>query len=138
MTRTISKNFFLRQLVAFELAAFLLLITLIWITELIDIPFLLLGAEATPVNWRESLFETLIILPLAFTIIYYTRQIFSRMRYLEGFLPICSNCKKIRDEQGNWHQLEAYIQTRSEAKFSHGICPHCAHTEYPEVFQPPD
>ena len=44
---------------------------------------------------------------------------------LNGLLPICAQCKKIRDEQGYWHQVEAYISTHSEARFTHGICPEC-------------
>jgi hypothetical protein len=137
MAGIIGRHFFSKRLIAFELLTFLFFIALIWITELIDIPFLLLGAEASPINWRESLFETLIILPLALAIVYCTRKVFSRMKYLEGLLPVCSNCKKICDDQGNWQQMESYIQKHSEARFSHGICPHCAHTKYPEVFSKP-
>ncbi|MFH0782634.1 MAG: hypothetical protein V2B20_11895 [Pseudomonadota bacterium] len=59
------------------------------------------------------------------------------MKYLEGLLPTCSSCKMVRDEQGNWLPMEEYIQNRSEARFSHGICPRCAHNNYPEVFSKP-
>ncbi len=52
---------------------------------------------------------------------------------LRGFLPICSYCKKIRDDEGYWTQLEAYITAHSEAGFSHGICPSCIKTQYPEI-----
>lgn len=45
---------------------------------------------------------------------------------LRGFLPICASCKKIRDDKGYWTQIEAYISTRTEVEFSHGICPDCA------------
>lgn len=44
---------------------------------------------------------------------------------LEGLLPICSYCKRIRNERGEWSQLEGYIEKRSAAEFSHGICPDC-------------
>ena len=50
----------------------------------------------------------------------------SRIKQLEGIIPICMYCKKIRDDQQSWHQLETYISNHSEALFSHGICPHCA------------
>jgi CheY-like chemotaxis protein len=50
----------------------------------------------------------------------------SRIRKLEGIIPICSYCKKIRDDQNNWHQLESYISDHSKALFSHGACPNCA------------
>ncbi len=49
----------------------------------------------------------------------------ARVKQLEGIIPICSYCKKIRDDQKNWHQLETYITNNSEAMFSHGICPNC-------------
>jgi hypothetical protein len=53
---------------------------------------------------------------------------------LTGLLPICARCKKIRDDQGYWNQIEAYIQEHSDAKFSHGICPNCAKRLYPEYY----
>ena len=51
---------------------------------------------------------------------------------LHGIIPICSHCKKIRDDRGSWSQIEAYISKHSEAQFSHGICPECAKKFYPE------
>jgi hypothetical protein len=55
------------------------------------------------------------------------------VKALSGMLPICSNCKKIRDDRGYWNQIEAYIQARSEAQFTHGICPDCSRVLYPEI-----
>jgi len=52
---------------------------------------------------------------------------------LSGLLPICSSCKKIRDDKGYWNQLESYIQEHSEAEFSHGICPECSKKLYPDL-----
>lgn len=49
----------------------------------------------------------------------------ARVKQLEGIIPICMYCKKIRDDQQSWHQLETYISKHSEALFSHGICPEC-------------
>jgi len=49
----------------------------------------------------------------------------TEMRQLEGLLPICSYCKRIRDENDTWMPIEGYISTRTEAKFSHGACPSC-------------
>jgi hypothetical protein len=57
------------------------------------------------------------------------------VKMLSGLVPICANCKKIRDDKGYWTQLEGYIQERSEARFSHGICPDCMKKLYPE-FKP--
>ena len=56
------------------------------------------------------------------------------VKRLSGLLPICASCKRIRDDQGGWRQIEDYIAEHSEADFSHGICPQCAHKLYPEVY----
>ena len=52
---------------------------------------------------------------------------------LKGLLPICSYCKKIRDDKGYWNQLESYIGTRADVDFSHGICPECAEKYFPDL-----
>jgi PAS domain S-box-containing protein len=57
----------------------------------------------------------------------------AELKMLSGILPICSNCKKIRDDIGYWHQLETYIRNHSEAEFSHGLCPKCAEKLYSEL-----
>ena len=49
---------------------------------------------------------------------------------LEGLLPICSVCKSIRNEAGKWESLEAFISERSDADFSHGLCPECLRRHY--------
>ncbi len=54
------------------------------------------------------------------------------IKTLTGLLPICSSCKKIRDDKGYWNQIESYISKHSKAEFSHGICPECAKKLYPE------
>jgi PAS domain S-box-containing protein len=58
----------------------------------------------------------------------------SEVKTLSGLLPICSSCKKIRNDEGYWEQIEGYIKDRSDADFSHGICPDCAKRMYPEIF----
>ena len=56
----------------------------------------------------------------------------AEIKTLRGILPICSHCKQIRDDEGYWHQIEAYIHSHTEANFSHGICPDCIKVHYPE------
>jgi hypothetical protein len=56
-----------------------------------------------------------------------------RVKTLSGLLPICASCKKIRDDQGYWKQIEIYIKDHSEADFSHGICPDCRKRLYPDI-----
>jgi len=57
------------------------------------------------------------------------------IQVLEGLLPICAFCKSIRNNAGEWERLEAFISRRSEATFSHGFCPSCQRTHYPELSQ---
>jgi len=63
------------------------------------------------------------------------QEALSEIKTLSGLLPICASCKKIRDDKGYWNQIEAYIRDRSEAEFSHSICPECAKHLYPELAQ---
>ena len=57
----------------------------------------------------------------------------SRIKTLRGIIPICSSCKKIRDDKGYWNQIESYIRDHSDAEFSHSICPECAKVLYPDL-----
>ncbi len=61
-----------------------------------------------------------------------------RVKTLSGLVPICSSCKKIRDDKGYWNQLETYLQEHSAARLTHGICPDCAHDLYPGHFHEAD
>lgn len=121
-----------RRVIIYEIVAFSAIIIFIWLDELIDVPYLLLGAEATPVNLRESLMESVVIAILGVVIVHFTQKMFERMKYLEGILPVCASCKRIRDQNNNWHQIESYIRERSDAEFSHSICPDCAAKLYPD------
>ncbi len=59
-------------------------------------------------------------------------QALEQIKLLSGIIPICSGCKKIRDDAGYWQQVEMYISKHSEAKFTHGICPECEKKLYLE------
>lgn len=63
--------------------------------------------------------------------------ILNERRVLAGMLPICASCKRIRTESQAWESIEAYIQSNSEATFTHGICPTCTDALYPELSQRP-
>ncbi|WP_345736392.1 hypothetical protein [Prosthecobacter algae] len=62
-----------------------------------------------------------------------TQALRARVRTLEGILPTCSFCKDIRDEAGNWHEIEDFVTSRTEARFSHGVCPECAAEHYGDI-----
>jgi len=62
------------------------------------------------------------------------QQALSKVRTLTGLLPICSSCKQIRDDEGQWNMLETFIENHSHAHFTHSFCPECARRLYPEIF----
>lgn len=63
------------------------------------------------------------------------RQALSEIKTLSGLLPICASCKKIRDDNGYWEQVESYVGKHSDAQFSHSICPECIKKLYPEYYK---
>ena len=67
-----------------------------------------------------------------------SQELARRVKVLEGILPVCSFCKKIRDQHGNWSPMEQYITERSEAQFTHGFCPECGERHYGEFLKPGD
>ena len=57
------------------------------------------------------------------------------IKTLQGLIPMCANCKKIRDDKGFWNQVEKYIGEHTDAEFTHGICPECAITLYGDLYE---
>lgn len=64
------------------------------------------------------------------------QEALANVRTLSGLIPICASCKKIRDDNGYWNQLELFIQKNSDAQFSHGLCPDCIAKLYPDLSDP--
>ncbi len=100
--------------------------------ELLDLPRYLFGDQPTSFSQRkgEVIFEILIyfiVLSVAFYV--FEKKIKAEIKILEGFIPICASCKKIRQDI-DWRVLEEYITENSLAKFSHSICPECASKFY--------
>lgn len=62
------------------------------------------------------------------------RKALAQVNQLSGLLPMCANCRKIRDDQGYWNRLDVYLKEHAPVNFSHGICPECARTLYPEFY----
>jgi HAMP domain-containing protein len=61
------------------------------------------------------------------------QEALAKVKLLSGFLPICTSCKKIRDDKGYWNQIESYISNYCDVEFSHGVCPECAKKLYPDL-----
>jgi len=65
------------------------------------------------------------------------KEAMSKIKVLSGLLPICAHCKKIRDDDGYWNQIESYIDKHSDAEFSHSVCPDCVGIYYADLFPEP-
>ena len=127
------KNMIAKKVSWYETTAILFVIALSWFDEILDIPYVLLGGQATPINWRESVFESIVIALVGALIIRHTYKLLVRVGYLESVLPICSSCKKIRIDPEFWHSIEQFVQERSNSELTHGICPDCIRKYYPEL-----
>jgi hypothetical protein len=117
----------LRQVRNAVLFGFVCLAAAAWMLELTDPPF----------SWREPLMENLLTVLVGAIVYQYVRRLLRRVRYLEGFLPVCGFCKRIRLDE-DWVTLEEYMHAHSSVRMSHSVCPHCALERYGhEVEEPP-
>lgn len=66
------------------------------------------------------------------------QEALANVEVLSGLLPICSGCKKIRNDEGYWSQVEEFIAKRSDIRFTHSLCPGCAHRLYPDLYSQPE
>ncbi|MBN1294919.1 MAG: hypothetical protein JXB48_23990 [Candidatus Latescibacteria bacterium] len=113
-----------KKILFYEIIGFVSVILILWIDELFDIPHVLFGVDQTPVNLTESLFESVCVLILGISILRITYRYLKMIKYLEGFLPVCSYCKRIRF-RNEWIPIEVYITDHTDAVFTHGFCPDC-------------
>ena len=97
----------------------------------------LVAPTSTPMNLTLLLLTIFRGIVIAFLGLWFARlsdlerDLDRRVKVLEGMLSICAFCKKIRNESGEWEQLEGFISRKSEAEFSHGLCPSCGDAHYP-------
>ena len=90
--------------------------------------------HAALLNSPITVFSLILYAYLIHRTAWQTRELQKEVKILEGLLPMCASCKKIRNEKGEYEHVEQYISEHSEASFSHGICPECARKLYPECF----
>lgn len=121
-----------RKILSIQAAGFTVLLILIWLNEFLDFPHLLFQARRTHINWKEAAFESGLIIALAVFSLLATRRLLRTIRRLEGILPVCSFCKKIRNDS-DWVPIEEYISKHSDAAFTHGVCPECARKHYSDL-----
>ena len=107
-----------------EIIGFATVILLLWVDEILDLPYHLLGTTATPINWVESLLETLFVIILGWIVIVRSKRTLRRIRYLEGFLPVCSFCNRICAD-GVWMPIHQYLDQQTGVRAFHRLCPEC-------------
>jgi len=96
------------------------------------------GALAGPVGATIFRGAAIVIMALWFgRLAEHEQELYRHVERLEGLLPICAFCKRIRNGTGDWEPLEQFISTRSEAQFSHAFCPECIEQNYPEFSSGP-
>ncbi|MCE5249877.1 hypothetical protein LLG96_06615 [bacterium] len=131
------KRKFENRIVLCEIIGFTIAVFMLFADEVFDLPHYLLGAPATPINWVESFMESGFVIVLAIITISNSCCNLNKIKYLEGFLPVCSFCKKIKTGD-TWIPIEEYISKNSNAVFSHGFCPECAKKYYGQYMQKED
>jgi hypothetical protein len=107
-----------------EIIGFFLAALTLWVTEYFDPPF----------SYMQVIVESTIIIALGSITVYLTGRLIQRIKYLEGFLVICSSCKKVRIDD-RWVSIEYVIAKNSEVQLSHGSCPQCTEKLYGEFFE---
>ena len=107
-----------------EVIGFTMIVLLLWLDEILDLPHHLLGVPATPINWAESLLETFFVAILCCIVIVRSKRSLRRIRYLEGFLPVCSFCNRICVD-GIWMPIHQYLDQHTGVRAFHRLCPEC-------------
>jgi hypothetical protein len=115
-----------QRVLTYEGLAFVFLITVVWVNERFHLPSMLWGADKKVFEWEEALLESSFIIFTAVFVMTITQRLMHKLDQLEGILPICSSCKSIKNEQGQWQRVDQYVHAHSKADFSHGLCPECA------------
>lgn len=124
-----------RKVTFFECLAIGCVIGIIWSDELFDIPFLLLGAEPSPVNWQEATLESAIVLIIGALIISFNRRILSKLNRIATIIPTCPSCRKAYDNDEFWEMMRQTADTFRHEHFIDGVCMDCIRTYSPEAYE---
>ncbi len=115
----LSKIYVQKSIFVFEGLGFLLAVLTLWVTEYLEPPF----------STTQVIIESTIIILLGFFTVNLTRRLIQGIKYLEGFLVMCSSCKSVRIDD-RWVRIENVISDNSELQFSHSLCPSCTEKLY--------
>ena len=119
-----------RRILWYENIGFLAIIIMSWANELLDLPRHVFGGD-TRVNWRESVMETILVSMVWLAVHVVTKRLLDRLYYLEGFLRVCSWCRKVAHDD-EWLPLEEYFKRGFSIQTTHGVCPDCARKMVPK------
>jgi hypothetical protein len=129
-----SKSAFTKEILLFEGIGFGVVLSLLWLNEALDLPHYLFAAPSTPVNWRESILESVVVCALAAGTLLWSHRALARIRYLEGYFRVCMYCKRIQAHD-KWIPIEQYVIDHTEAVLSHSICPECKQKHHPQLME---
>lgn len=115
----VSKNQARSSVIEMEVIGFALAVAACWVTELFDQHF----------NFLQVAIETLVIGFIGWLVILKISGLIKKIKYLEGFLVMCSECKQVKTRE-EWHPIEYLLIEKSDLHISHGFCPSCAHKLY--------
>ena len=117
------------QVAIWQTMIVLALIAMIWVKEVLDVPALVFGADPSEMDWLGALVLTIGVLSGGIIIVGHTYL--QQKQILRGFISVCSYCRKVHMEETDWQRMEEFLEHRTLAEFTHGICPDC----YREVLQ---
>jgi hypothetical protein len=115
----------LRRILLLESVAFLAIVAIIWLDELLDLPHLLFGTTPTPLRLGEGFLESILTMAVGIGVVLVTWRAFRRIEYLESLIVMCAWCRRVR-EGGDWVTVELFLERQHHAQTTHGICDTCA------------
>lgn len=114
-----------QRMLLLEAAAFLLVATILWLDELLDLPHLLFGASPEPARLAECAFESSLTILLGAAVVAITARAFRRILYLESLVVMCAWCRRVRAGT-EWLSVEEFLVRQHDEQTTHGICSTCA------------
>ncbi len=125
-----TRGSFAGRIVMLEMLGFAAILVFLWVDEILDMPHLIFGAPATPINLAESLMENVIVLVLAVAVVMTTHRLIRTVSSLEMLFTICPQCKRIHVDD-EWISIEDYMTVHSRAMFARQLCPRCSQKRSP-------
>lgn len=128
------KNSHLERIVFYQHFGFLAIIAICFLDELLKLPSLIFSDHPFAFVFRRSTLDMLLVLAVWLLVSRSTRRVLERIRYLEGFLRVCSWCRRI-NYHGDWMRLEDFMQQGFDTPTTHGICPECLQRQKEAIAQ---